>query len=490
MRALSGSEIRQAVRGQWLSRNEPIPIRGVSIDSRTAGRDEIFVAIRGETFDGHDYLSAAAQAGCIAAIVDRRRPPSPEVMALFPAGVIGADDTRQALLDLGGYYRSVIPAMIVGVTGSNGKTTVKRMVHHILRTRLKGSCSPASFNNEIGVPLTLLAAGAGDDYVICELGTSAPGEISRLARAVKPNVAVITSLAPAHLEKLRTVEQIAAEKSSLLGWMGPRDVAVVTADSPELDQALKRYDRRVIRFGESATAQLRLTGYEWDGRRQRFQINNRDWGEMPIPGRHNARNALAAVATAMRFGFTQAEALAALTDFQGVEMRLQSVQIGDFLVLNDAYNANPASMLAAGEVLASMPGSRRVMIVGDMRELGEQADALHEELGCKLAGMNIDRILAVGERAKVLAEAASLAGADARAFDTRQDLSAALGDLIAPGDTILLKGSRAMQMDALLSDIEALGRSNERKSVRSGEYRPGTSGKAASRGKTPKDSRA
>ncbi len=196
MRALTGNELRQAIRGRWLGRSQPVPIRGVSIDSRTAQTGDVFLAIRGETFDGHDFLPAAAQAGCVAAVVALQRPPSAETMQKFPAGVVGVSDTRSALLDLGAYYRSVLPATVVGVTGSNGKTTVSRMIDHILRRRLLGTRSPKSYNNAVGVPLTLLSAGGGDDYVICEVGTSAPGEIHTLARAVRPNIPVITSIAP------------------------------------------------------------------------------------------------------------------------------------------------------------------------------------------------------------------------------------------------------------------------------------------------------
>lgn len=480
MRALTGNELRQAIRGRWLSRSEPVPIRGVSIDSRTVERDDVFVAIRGEHFDGHEYLPAAAQAGCAAAIVDLKTPPPAELMRQFPAGVVGVPDTREALLDLGGFYRSVIPATVVGVTGSNGKTTVKRMIHHILKTRLLGACSPKSFNNEIGVPLTLLSAGAGDDYVVCEVGTNAPGEVIRLARAVKPNIPVITNIGPAHLEKMRCVEQIAVEKSSLLGWMGPRDIAVVSADSPQLDHALKSYEGRLIRFGVSSNAHLRLTGYEWDGKKQRFQINNRDWGEMPIPGQHNAINALAAVAVAARFGFSQEESLATLADFEGVEMRLQSIQVGKIRVMNDAYNANPASMLAAAEVLSSMPGKRRVMIVGDMLELGADSDRWHADVGTKIAGLKIGCLIAVGERAGALAAAAAQAGAVTHQFSTRAEAAPALRDLLRAGDVVLLKGSRATGMETLIPEIETIGQAGAKPPT---ARKPAAKPKAPSRGK-------
>ncbi len=459
MRALTGNELRQAIRGRWLSRSEPVPIRGVSIDSRTAERDDVFVAIRGDHFDGHNYLPAAVQAGCAAAVVDLKTPPPADLMRQFPAGVVGVPDTREALLDLGGFYRSVIPATVVGVTGSNGKTTVKRMIHHILKTRLTGSCSPKSFNNEIGVPLTLLSAGAGDDYVVCEVGTNAPGEIVRLARSVKPNIPVITSIGPAHLEKMRSVEQIAVEKSSLLGWMGSRDIAVVSADSPQLDHALKSYENRLIRFGVSPNAHLRLTGYEWDGKKQRFQINNRDWGEMPLAGKHNALNALAAVAVSARFGFSQEEALSILVTFEGVEMRLETIDAGKIRVMNDAYNANPASMLAAAETLSSMPGKRRVMIVGEMLELGAESEKWHAEVGGKIAALNIGCLITVGERTAVLADAAKQAGATTHAFTTRFDAAQALPEILRAGDVVLLKGSRATGMESLIPDIEKIGQS-------------------------------
>ena len=370
-RTLTGQEIRQGVRGRWLSVNNPVPIKGVSIDTRTAQDGNFYVAIKGHKFDGHDFLEAAADAGCVGAIVELNRQYPKELLAQFPAGVLGVADTKDALLDLGAFYRSVLPATVVGITGSNGKTTVKRMVHHILRTRYKGSCSPKSYNNNIGVPLTLLNAGGGDDYVICEMGTSAPGEIATLTRVAKPSIAVITSIYPAHLQRLESIKRVAIEKANILSYLRPQDVAIITADNEELQNAVKSYQCKYIRFGKSINAQLRLTDYQSDGQKQRFQINQRDWYELPIPGIHNALNAIAAIAISARFGFTQEDAAAALADFGGVEMRLQDINIGPLRVINDAYNANPGSMEAAARVLAECSG-RKILIAGDMFELGEK----------------------------------------------------------------------------------------------------------------------
>jgi UDP-N-acetylmuramoyl-tripeptide--D-alanyl-D-alanine ligase len=454
---MTADETRQAVRGRWLSRSEPVPIRGVTIDSRQAKEGDLFVAIRGENHDGHEYLQQAAQSRCVAAVIDIKHPMQPVLMRQFPAGVIGVPDTRAALLDLAAYYRSVIPATVVGVTGSNGKTTVKRMVDHILRTRLVGTASPKSFNNEIGVPLTLLSAGAGDDYVVCEVGSSGPGEIARLTRAVKPNIAVITSISEAHIERLKSVEHIAVEKAALLGWLGERDIGIVNADSPALEHALKSYEKRLIRFGTGPEAQLRVTDYTCDGRRQEFQINDRERVTLPIPGRHNALNALAAIAVAARFGFTQEDAAAALADFSGVEQRLEWIDAAGIAIINDAYNANPRSMQAAVDVLADVRGGRRVLIAGDMLELGDKAEQLHADVGRAIGSRRVDLVVGIGELGKVLAEGAARIGKDTATFANVAKAADAVGDLLQKGDTVLIKASRGMQLEKLLPRLKQAG---------------------------------
>ncbi len=464
MRAMTLNEVRQAIRGRWLDRGEPIPIRGLSIDTRTASPGDLFVAIGGDKFDGHDFLQAAAQAGCPAAVVDQARDIDPEIRARFTAGVVGAGDTRTALGDLAGYYRSVIPATVVAVTGSNGKTTVKRMIDHILRTRFVGSCSPKSFNNEIGVPLTLLGAGGGDDYVVCEVGSNAPGEIAGLARIIKPDIAVVTNVAQAHLEKLGSLGQIATEKASLLGWLGERGLAVVWADSDELDMALKSYPHRMIRFGESDPAQLRLTGYEPDGPGLRFEINNHHWAKLALPGKHNAINALAAVAVCMKFGFSQAQATDALADFAGVEMRLEQIEVDGLRIINDAYNANPASCRAAVAVLVDCPAQRRVFVAGDMLELGQASEELHAELGKHLAREPVDVIVGVGPGGKIVAKNAGEFGKGKQIafFDDTAAAAAEIADLLTAGDVVLLKGSRAMGLERLAEAIRnAKGNGND-----------------------------
>lgn len=329
------------------------------------------------------------------------------------------------------------------------------MIGHILSKRLVGSCSPKSFNNKIGVPLTVLSVGGGDDYIVCEVGTSEPGEISRLTRVIKPNIAVITSIGPAHLEKLQSIERIASEKASLLSWLGDRDQAVVWADSPQLDTALKSYPRRMIRFGESPSAQLRLTGYESDGWSQRYQINDRDWGTLLLPGRHNAINALAAIAVCARFAFSQEDAMAAIADFSGVEMRLQQIEIGGVRVINDAYNANPNSCRAAIDVLVDCDAKRRVYVGGDMLELGPDSEKLHAELGKNIATQPVDMVIGVGSLGRIIAENVQQfsQGKQTVVFENVESAAEEIGDLLVDGDVVLLKGSRAMGLEKLVDAI-------------------------------------
>lgn len=453
MKALSLEEIRRHVHGLWRTAGTDATVRGVSIDSRTAQEGELFIAIRGDRFDGHDFLSQAAAAGCPAAVVLREAVLPDDVDALFPSGVIGVTDTTVALGELASYYRDQVSASTIAVTGSNGKTTVKQMIHHILSSHLTGSSSPKSFNNNIGVPLTLLAVKAGDDYVVCEVGSNAPGEIAALAAMVRPHVAVITSVAATHLEKLISVDHVAIEKASILGSLAVDGLAVVWADSNELARAMVPYDRRTIRFGVSDDAELRLTGFETDGRTQRFEVNGRLWVDLPLPGRHNAMNALAALAVAQRLGIAEADAAAALADFPGTPQRLDRVDGTCLTLINDAYNSNPASLAAAVDVLGQTPGKRRVLIAGDMAELGKDTKQIHTDTGRQIASEAVDLLIGVGKLGRYIAQGAAAGGAEVEEFASVTAAGRGVGKLLRRGDVVLLKGSRVMQMERLVAPI-------------------------------------
>ena len=499
-------------------------VRRVCTDSREVRAGDLFVAISGPKFDAHAFLADVFEAGAAGAIVARAGKIAPEVAVRLGGRLVAVDDTVAALGLLASHYRDGLRGKVIAVTGSNGKTTTKRMIQHILGKHFKGSCSPKSFNNNIGVPLTLLAAEEEDDYVICEVGTNAPGEIAELSAICRPDIAVIVSVGQTHLEKLGSVELVAVEKASMLGHVRDGGCAILWADSAPLQQAVRQYGCRKILFGEGAaegTEADRPTGPNGccgqtscrsvptsargdapasktgeslvglvqqvpshcdsrdhcggtspdgakEGSRGRSESSSKppeptsnlppekgdpyerldvtDGGmagrsggacglfsfsvggpkgssrtapvcqsvffclsdfagradgvtfrvggvrvELPQPGRHNASNALAAIAVAVRMGLTVEQAGGDLADFAGVEMRLESMRIGAVRVINDAYNANPSSMIAAAEVLAVQEGSRRVMVAGDMLELGSQTMQIHEETGRRIAGFGTNR---------------------------------------------------------------------------------------------------
>lgn len=461
MKPMGVEEVRRAMQGRWKAapRLPASGVEGVSIDSRTAKVGDLFVAIAGERFDGHAFVSQAADAGCAAAIVAADAEVAAEVAQRFPGGVIGVADPAAGLAALASWWRNAMVAKVIGITGSAGKTTVKRMVHHVLSRRLRGSASPKSFNNHLGVPLTILGAGAADDYVVAELGTNAPGEIAALTRVARPDVAVITSVGASHLEKLVSVERVAVEKAAILADLPEDGLAVLWADSPELDRACKGFSGKRIRFGAADDADLRLTGYTCDGLTQRFEVNGRLWVDLPLPGRHNAMNALAAFAVARRFGLDEQEAAAALADFRAPEMRMDVRRVGPVTLINDAYNANPLSMAAALEVLSRLSADRKVLVFGEMRELGPEGPALHRQLGRQAAEV-ADVLVAVGPLGRHVLDGAAAAdgkGLEMRYFCTASEAAQAVPQWLRPGDAVLVKGSRAVGLERVAEAVAAAG---------------------------------
>ena len=472
MNPLEIDEIRRAIRGRWLSLpfrwrgklpkqaeildklNPPLVVRGICTDSREANPDEVFFAIRGERFDGHDFITSAAKQGCISAVVNRDASVSDEIIQKFPAGIIAVADTVSALGDLAEYYRSKLTATVVAITGSNGKTTVKEMVHHILSKHMKGSAAKKSYNNAVGVPLTLLAADGDDAYVICEAGTNHPGEIANLARIIKPDIAVITSVHETHLEGFGDIEHIAAEKASLLSGLSPGGSAVVWADSELLKTAVGRYDVKMVWFGEDRSAELRLTNYRPVSGGGKFQMNNQLWVNFAVPGKHNALNALAAIAVAERFGIPPATAADDLKDYTGTKMRLESIKVGGITIINDAYNSNPASLQAGVAALESFPGNRRVVVAGDMLELGPSSEQIHRRTGETIATMGVELVIGIGELGKFIADGAdSVGGVLTERLGSVEEAKKVLPAMLKRGDVVLIKGSRAMRMERLVEAV-------------------------------------
>ncbi len=441
----------RAASGSWLV--EPArQIRGASIDTRELEPGQAFFALRGENVDGHAFAARAGELGASAVVVE-----DVEAIGAMPegVGVLRVADARAALRDLAAACRASRPGLaVVGVTGSNGKTTTTRLIHAALSGEKRGTCSRRSFNNDLGVPLTLLNAGGDDDYVVCEIGASGPGEIARLAAIARPRVGVITSIGRAHIEGFGSLAGVVREKGSLILSLPAGALGVAPDDAPALDDLLASAGADVIRVGASDSAGARVSGITPDAGGVAFELEGFGPLRIPLLGAHNARNAAMAALVARRLGVSDEAIRAGLARAEGAEMRLAVEHVrfagGAITLVNDAYNANPDSIRAALATLASMTpgaGGRRVAVLGDMLELGPGSDQEHRSLLASVPG-SVGLVHAVG----AAMNAAAAGGSDARirgAATLDEQATSAILDTLRPGDVVLLKGSRGMRLERL-----------------------------------------
>ncbi len=454
------SEVVQAVGGRVRDELPTLTIAGVSTDTRTLAPGDLFFAIPGERFDGHAFVAEALRRGASAAVVAAGKPESIAVAtengAAARAVRIEVDDTVAALGRLAACVRRSLAAQVIAVVGSNGKTTTKAMIDHVLSGRLPGRASPKSFNNSIGVPLTLLSAEIGDAYLAVEVGTNAPGEIAHLARIAQPDCAVLTSLAEEHLEGLKDLAGVAREECAVLGHMRHGGFAAVNVDNPVIRPHLTGDGVTILRFGEDASADVRVTDVAEAPPWLTFRVNGRFPYRLRLVGRHNALNAAGAITIALRLGLSHAEIAARLESFAPQPMRGELHQLGGATVIDETYNANPGSAAAAVRTLADYPcAGRRLLVIGEMRELGAHAAALHRRLAEQIAAARIDRLLLVGAAAGWMGDAARSAGMNGSVEEFAD--AAACGDALAaslrPGDVALLKASRAVRLERAIESL-------------------------------------
>ncbi|MEX2220109.1 MAG: UDP-N-acetylmuramoyl-tripeptide--D-alanyl-D-alanine ligase [Phycisphaerales bacterium] len=468
----SPENLRAVVGGMWLAR-PTAEASGLSTDSRSIAPAQLFLALRGETFDGNTMVASAAASGSPLAIID-----NPEAAGPLPPGmgILRVPDTRRALLKLGAAYRKSLEGVrILAVAGSNGKTTTVRLLDAVLGAAMRGTASQKSFNNAVGVPLTLLSGRPGDQYLICEIGTNAPGEVGELAAVVAPDIAVVTSIGREHLEKLGSLRGVAREEASLLEHIRTGGAAVINADAPHLLEsvaALGRKPRAVISFGEGERADVRVVAVEQGFGGVRFTLNDRSVFDAPLLGRHNALNAAAAVAVGRRLGLSNEQIGAGLRKVRSAEMRLERAEVGGIRVINDAYNANPDSMKAALDTFAALDAGtgRRVVVLGDMLELGEHAESSHAELGRRLAAVpGLDLIVLVGDSMRHAARALEDASGEGRVVRVEEldgPRAKEVAGLLRKGDLVLLKGSRRMRLERLVAALPPGGNDAKRRSGR------------------------
>ena len=430
---------------------------GVSTDSRSVAAGELFVALRGERFDGHEFVAAAYERGAAAVVVDAAGAEALRSVAADLPRIVVAD-TRIALGELAAAWRARFSLPVIGVTGSNGKTTNKEMITSILKAAFGADAvlaTQGNLNNDIGLPLTLLGLGAGHKAAVIELGMNHPGEIAYLARIGRPTVALVTNAQRAHLEGMGTLDTIAAEKGSIFSGLDQDGVAVFNADDPWADlwRAQSAHcRRRCFSLGGRAdvSGQCRTHGLEnhiaitADG--ERIEV------DLALPGVHNARNALGATAAALAAGVPLAAVRQGLADFRGIKGRLQRrAGVHGALVLDDTYNANPDSVRAGIDVLAATVG-RKILVLGDMGEIGEMTGQFHDEIGGYAKSQGVDRLLAFGDSSAL---AARNFGTGGEHFRKLEDLVAALLAELTPEAIVLVKGSRFMRMERVIDAITA-----------------------------------
>jgi UDP-N-acetylmuramoyl-tripeptide--D-alanyl-D-alanine ligase len=456
MATFTVQEIVRATQGALVVGDLGVPVTGVSIDSRTLGVGEAFFAIVGHRLDGHDFVADAASRGA-ACVVAQNVPDH------IPSGVpfVLVEDTTRALGRLAARHRAKFSIPIAAVTGSNGKTTTKEMMAAVLAARGKVLKPEGSFNNQWGVPLTLLRLTAEHQALVVEIGCNQTGEIAYLSGLAAPTVGVVTTVAETHLELLGSIEGVREEKAALVRAIGEHGVVALNADDPRVAGMAQDTRARVITYGRAETADVRAKGeVKEDARGLAFTLEHDGRSErvcLAFAGRHNVTNALAAAAAGFAVGLSLADVVAGLERARPVKGRCVWREVAGVRILDDSYNANPAAMRAALDTAAAhQGGSRLVVVLGDMLELGSLAEAAHVDLGREVAKRGAAEFVGLGTHMKLAVEAAREAGlAEAQHATTFEDTVAHALKRIDRGDVVLIKGSRGMRMERVVDALAA-----------------------------------
>ena len=424
--------------------------QGYSIDSRTVQSGELFFAVKGERLDGHDFVELALAKGAIGAVVRK------DQLTRYPAktGLLAVDDTLVALQTLATAVRKLWGKTAIGITGSMGKTTTKEAMAHLLSARHRVHRSKGNFNNHFGLPLGLLTLEPEYELAVIEMGMSHAGEIAALARIALPNEGVVTSVGPVHLEFFDSMAGIARAKYELIEAIPHGGTLVLNANDEYVSQFGRDFKGKVILFGLKATADVRAENIEVLGPEgTQFDLISqgvRQPVRSPLLGTHNVYNVLAAAAVALEHGITPSEIAAILPSLEPGDKRGQVVQVGNITVLNDCYNSSPKALMAAVDTLAAMPARRRIVVAGEMLELGATGEQLHRECGRYIAAKNLDFLVGVRGLAMPMVEAALAAGMKAEFVATPEQAGDWLAREAREGDVVLLKGSRGVKLEKTL----------------------------------------
>lgn len=445
LRNVSLLELVKITQGKFLTQHVDAECTHVSTDTRTLREGSLYIPLIGEHFDGHAFAPDAENAGSVAMLAER------QISTSMP--VIYVDDTLKALADIAAWHRDLFSGPVVAVTGSAGKTTVKQLMGAVLSQKFNTLITKGNLNNHIGAPLTLLSLEPEHQAAMIELGASGLGEIAYTAKLVKPNVGIITNVVPVHLEGFGSVDNIALTKGELIDSIVEGGTAILNADDKYFSQWLERAAHlNVISFGFDASADVRAKNIvaTIDGCTFDLLINGQQVEvSIPLPGKHNVRNALAVAAAAKAVGLTLEEILAGLNAIEPIAGRMQAIDgaQGQYII-NDSYNANPESFYAAIDVLTL--ADRTWVVMGDMGELGEEALELHFSTGAYAREKNVDHFVATGPLSKAACQAF---GDKAHWFRTQDELINFLKQETGSRDTLLIKGSRSAAMDKVVAAL-------------------------------------
>jgi UDP-N-acetylmuramoyl-tripeptide--D-alanyl-D-alanine ligase len=442
--------------GTLTSRDENAVVSRISTDSRTLTTGDLFVALRGDNFDAHNFVEQVARTGAVGAVVDATwNGNTPNEFA-----VIRVDDTLVAYQQIAASYRRTLPLKVVAITGSNGKTSTKDFVAGVLGRRFRVTKTEGNFNNHVGLPRTMLSANSEDQVGVWEIGMNHPGEIAPLAALAQPDVAIITNIGVAHIEFMGSREGIALEKGALAEAVSAQGSVILNGDDDFSESIAKRTAARVIQAGINHGT-LRANEIRQSGAGSEFTIldgPHRTRAALPVPGLHMVQNALLAVAAGRAFGMTLEDCAAGLAAASLTKARLQIKTVRGVQFIDDSYNANPDSMKAALRTLAELDtDGRRIAVLGHMGELGIESEQGHREVGQAAAALHIDQLIAIGDIGAEIARAARDAGLEkSTTVGSPAEAAELLADSVSPGDLVLVKGSRSARTERVIEEFGQL----------------------------------
>ena len=453
MSPLTLSQIADLAGASLQSGDQTLVISNISTDSRTLKPGELFVALRGENFDAHDFIESAAKSGAAGALVNRTwHGHVPKNFAL-----IRATATLEAYQKLAANYRHSLTLKVLAITGSNGKTSTKDFAASVLARKFRVTKTQGNFNNHVGLPRTILEATSQDELGVWEIGMNHPGEIAALSKIAAPDAAIITNIGLAHIEFMGSRDAIAEEKGALAEAVGPQGTVILNADDPFSKEIAARTRAKVV-FAGTTGGSIRAIEIRQSAHGSEFTIvegAHRCRAQLPVAGLHMVQNAMLAVAAGRAFGLSIEDSAAGLATAPLTKARLQIKEIAGVHFLDDSYNANPDSMKAALRTLVELDtDGKRIAVLGEMRELGPESERGHREVGETAATLGVDQLITIGDAAEVIAQGARTAGLDKiSSVQSTRKAADLLGEVVRPGDLVLIKGSRAARTEEVIEQF-------------------------------------